>query len=52
METKLQILSGYFKAIGVDSEEISPNLVASVISEYWPNWELTSEQVVFLSDNL
>ena len=49
---RLVILEGYFGAIGIDSDMISPNLVASVVQDHFPWWNLTGNDIVFLSNNL
>ncbi len=52
MKNKLGLLKAYFSALAIDSEYISPNLVAFVVADNFPWWELSSEEIVFLSDNL
>ena len=50
MKTKLKLLKIYFQQIGVDSEYVSPNLVAEVTYDF--GWCLTSDEIIYLSDNL
>jgi len=51
LEREYRTLSIYFQHMGIESDCISPNLVASVCIDYF-NWELTSEDIVFLSNIL
>jgi len=51
MEERLIVLKGYLKDRGIDSDECSPNLIADICFNYFPQWEVTSEEIVYLSDN-
>ena len=52
METKLELLRNYFYAIGIEAGYVSTNLVADVCYNYFPHWEVTGDDVVFLADNI
>lgn len=49
-DIRLHMLKLYFEAVGV--EHVSPNLVAEVCYDKFPFWNLTGDDIVYLSDNL
>ena len=52
LELKTAMLKGYFKALKIDPQDVSPNLVASVCHDIFPFWEVTGEEVVEISNNI
>jgi hypothetical protein len=51
LETKIKILELYFRQAGIESECISPNLVADIALDYF-QFDLTSKEVVYISETL
>jgi hypothetical protein len=49
LRNKRQMLKSYFRAMQIDY--ITPNLIASVALDNF-KWELTSNEVIYLSDSL
>lgn len=46
------ILKSYFRSNGIDSDCISPNMVAEVADTYFSFMQLNNTEVVQLSNNL
>lgn len=52
LDNKLQMLNTYLTSVGVDVDYASPNLIAEVCRDYFPHWNVSSEDVVNLSNGL
>ena len=52
MDTKLKMLKIIFNNLNIESEYVSPNLVAEYCYNNFPNWNLSSDDIVWLSDNI
>lgn len=50
--TRIEVLRGWFRGAKVPLNKVSPNMIAQVCHDYYPHWQVTSEQVVELSNNI
>jgi hypothetical protein len=51
LQNKLTFLRLYLSSLGIEAEYASPNLVADITLDTF-GWDLSSDEIVWLSDNV
>ena len=52
LKDKLVILRGYLIAQQIDFDCASPNLVADICFNYFPQWNISPEDILYLSNKM